>query len=321
MTLTQVATITRRGILVSIILLVLGLSVFIGYSIWHANYLASLPKPEEVPDVKFGMLPKINFAPSNVSSSNFSYQIATQTGGLPDFGKLVKVYFIPKATASFLAQDKASTLARQFNIDTTPESAEENYTFRKENRFLNLDVNTGNFTYKKEATISGTKFLASDTQVIQNFKNFLSFLGVLVPELKNGPGKVSGQEISIWPEEIDKKPIITAKFKQGLVRGEASQSAMALDDYTDIKFTYWPVDLTTFSTYPIKTTTQALEDLRSGKGNVVVEPTNSQVSITSSSIAYFESENYTPYLQPVIIFEGPNFVALVPAIIDQYVSK
>lgn len=320
MTLTAVATITKRAILASIILLVVGLSSFIGYQIWHANYLASLPKPEEKPDTKFGILPRLEFIPSNVSSSNFSYQISTQTGGLPNFGKLMKVYFIPKATATFLASDKASALAGKFSIDTPPDATAESYTFKKDAKTLNLNINTGNFIYKKEATISGSKFQNTDTQIIQNFKTFLSFLGILKDELKNGTGKVSGQQISIWPSDIDKKPIVTAKYTQGLIQGEASQSAISLEDYTSLSFIFWPVDTTTFSTYPIKSTLQAFDDLKKGQGNIVVEPKSAQVQITSANLGYFESENYTPYLQPVFVFEGPNFVGLVPAITDQYIT-
>ncbi len=37
--------------------------------------------------------------------------------------------------------------------------------------------------------------------------------------------------------------------------------------------------------------------------------------------AYFESENYTPYLQPVYVFEGPDFVAFDSAVTVDYLSS
>lgn len=321
MTLTQVATITKRGVFLSIALLILSITGFIFYQVKHTQYLASLPKPEEIPDVKFGILPRPDFLPSSVSSSNFSYQLANQTGSLSDFGKLAKVYFIPKATAAFLAKDKASSLAAKFNIDSVPEATGESYQFRKDNKILNLDINTGNLKYKKEATSPAQHFTSTETQVIQNFKTFLSFLGLLKDELKAGTGKVTGTTILIWPQDINKIPIVTSKFNKSLIIAEASQSAASVEDYAAIDFTFWPVDQTTFSTYPIKTAAQALGDLKAGQGSVIIEPKGVQVSITSVYLAYFESENYNPYLLPVFVVEGPNFVAFVPAITNEFTAK
>ena len=320
MTLTQVATLTRRGILVFIILAVLGITAFIGYQAWYANYLASLPPPEEKPDVKFGILPLPNFIPASVSSSNFSYRVATETGGLPDFGKLAKVYFIPKATATFLAEDRAKDLAKKLNLDTPPEASESQYKFSQGNRTLQIDLNTNNFTYSAGSTPSGST-AAEGTGLIRNFRDFLARTGIMKPELQDSPAKIVDGVMMIWPKDIDKKPIVTAGFKQSLIKAVASQSAMIADHYSSLDFTFWLVDETTFSTYPIKNGNLALEDLKKGKGTIVIEPKTPQVSITSVYLGYLESETYTPYLQPIFVFEGPNFVAYVPAVTDEFLSK
>jgi len=321
MTLTQVAIITRRTILGFAILVVLGTISFIGYQLWYANYLASLPTPEEKPDVKFGILPEPNFLPSHVSSSNFSYKVATETGGLPDFGKIVKVYFMPKAAATFLAQDKASALASKFNIDTPPEASSENiYKFQKDDRILNIELDSGNFVYKSGATPSSQFNLADSESIISNFRNVLLNLGISKEELRSSHGKIEGSKILIWPKDIDSKPIVTANFVTSLVKAEASFPASLPEHYSLINFTFWPVDLTTFSTYPIKSSSVALDDLKTGKGVIVIEPRSPQVSITKAYLAYFQSEFYSPYLQPVFVFEAPNFVAYVPAITNEYIS-
>ena len=145
-------------------------------------------------------------------------------------------------------------------------------------------------------------------------------MGILNQELKTSTAKVDGRIISIWPGDINKIKIVTPDFKHSLIRAEASQSALIVDDFSKINFTFWPIDQTSFSTYPIKTTAQALEDLKKGSGIVILEPKGVQVSITSVSLAYFESENYNPYLLPILVFEGPNFVAYVPAIVEQYIA-
>ena len=107
MTLTQAAGLTRKFILLSLILSILGIISFTGYKIWHARYLASLPPVEEKPDMKFGLLSELTLPKSKVSSSNFSYSLDTKTGNLPDFPKVIKVFYSPKAQTGFLAPDKA----------------------------------------------------------------------------------------------------------------------------------------------------------------------------------------------------------------------
>ena len=162
---------------------------------------------------------------------------------------------------------------------------------------------------------------SSDPQVlISNFRNFLSFVGILKDDLKESKANITDGKIMLWPKDIDQKPIITKDFKTSLVWSEASKSASNIEDYSIINFFFWPVDQTTFSTYPIKKTDAALADLKNGKGVIVKQPKENNISITSVYLGYFESENYTPYLQPIYVFEGPNFVAYDSAITSDYLS-
>lgn len=317
MTLTAVATLTRRLILVFGILLVFGLILLFAYRIWYARYLASLPKAEDLADTKFGVLPFPHFPSADVSSSNFSYFLATPTGKLPEIAKTIKVYFIPKAFASLLASEKADVLARAFNITVPPQPLSEiKSLYKTQDRKLNIELDTGNFIYQREAssTASPSATRASDLEIIQNFKDFLASLGVLKDEIKQGSAKIKGSQIFIWPPEIDQKPIVTGEFNEGLIKAKFVGNAKELDNYLLIDYIFWPVDTSTFATYPTKYPSQAFDDLKNGKGTVVVKPQSPQVSITSVYLAYFEDVIYTPYLQPVFVFEGPSFVALVPAI-------
>jgi len=120
--------------------------------------------------------------------------------------------------------------------------------------------------------------------------------------------------ILVWPQAIDEKPIVTPSFTNSLINAELSGQGNNLNDYISINYTYWPVDQTTYSTYPIKSSEVAFSELQSGQGVVTVEPLKPQVSITSVYLGYFEDQNYQTFLQPVVIFEGPNFAAFVNAI-------
>lgn len=333
MTLSQTAILTKQIITISIFALVLGTISFIGYKIWYAHYLANLPPVEEKPDTKFGILPAIDFPKGTVSSSNFSYSIDTSTGNLPKVGeeagfeKLVKVYFVTKPLATLLSAEKSQTLADKFGITTQPQIlSETTYRFKDNDKLLTIDLDSGNFTFKKESTISAKEDLDNDQKLVSDFKAILETLGVFKEELKKGPTKVmpltetNAVQISLWPPAIDNKPMVTSQFDNSLIYARVYKSAADLNNYSLLNFTYFPIEPSTFATYPIKGGEAAFEDLRNGKGVVIIEPTKANVSVTSVYLGYFLSENYHPYLQPVFVFEGPNFVAYVPAISQDFIE-
>lgn len=347
MTLTQTAILTKKVIAIFLVISFLSTISFTAYKIWHAYYIAHLPPVEEKPDPKFGLLPYPDLPTSTVSSSNFSYSIDTSTGSLPKIGvdvgfdKIMKVYYISKSFATLLSPEKSQTLADKFGFSVKPEIlSETDYKFRDENKTLNVNLDTGNFLYAKEATESGNQALDNDDKLVTDFENVLNSLGILKDELKKGRTKITllkfngsnfvptnlraeakAAQISIWPENVNTKSIFTPNFNKALVSAIIIKSADNLDNYLSLQYIFYPIDTTTKATYPIKTTETAYADLKSGKGVIIIEPTKAQVSISSIYLGYYFSENYTPYLQPVYVFEGQNFVAYVPAITDEFVQS
>jgi len=334
MTLTETAALTKKAFVIIAILIFLATLVFIGYKIWYANYLANLPKVEEKPTLAFGTLPSLDLPPSVVSSSNYSYTIDTPTGKLPEFDKLIKVYFMPKAAATLLSGDRSIALANKLGINEPPQILSEiNYKFATSSgQTLNVELDTGNFKFIKEATISANQEkIDLEPKLLGGFKNMLSDLGILNESLVAGPSKITYYkffvdrlipatiieaevaQIALWPGEIDKKPIVTGNLTQSLVYGLVDKQADT-KNLLKLDFTFWPVDQTSFATYPLKTAAQTFAELQNGQGTVIEESPTSAVSITDLTIGYFESNEYTPYLQPVFIFTGPNFTAYVPAI-------
>lgn len=339
MTLTQVAIWTRRGILSSFILMFLSIAGVIGYNVWRQYYLANLPPVEEKPEMRFGILPVPIFPPSTVSSANFSYSLDTVTGGLPEMPRIVKVYFIPKTPVSLMTTDRTKQLAQNLNFPNGPEilpSGEYSFTDDKEGN-LRIDITTGNFHFRRqlaekpskdseatESAKSNEEVLPEKNLMIQSLKKYLTSKNVLVDEIKDGrtnvvfngtsPTTSSTADVSIWPIDLDGLPIITADLKYGLVRAQMNKQSAG--QFTKMDYTVWPIDKTTFSTYPLKTPDQVLADLKADRGFVTIEPPSPQVSITSLYLAYYETEQYSPYLQPIFVFEGPNFAALVPAVAE-----
>lgn len=339
-TLTQTAILTKQFITISIVAIVLGTASFIGYKIWYAYYLAHLPVVEERPDNKFGLLPKPNFPDTEVSSSNFTYSLDTTTGGLPKLGvdpgfeKIIKVYFVNQSFATLLAPDRSQALADKFKFTTSPQIlSETKYKFEDQDKNLLVDLDTGNFSYTNSASVSAKQSLDDDNKLVAGFKQILSSLGVLKNELKDGNKKIillrdnsnelipttirseaEAAQISLWPQAIDKKTIFTPDFNKSIINAIVFGSADNLDNYRALNFTYFPIDTTTFATYRLKNTEDAFNDLKNGKGIIVVAPTSPQVSITAVSLGYYLAEKYSPYLQPIFVFEGPNFAAYTAAI-------
>lgn len=346
MTLTQTAILVKQIILISTIALILGIIGFVSYKVWYANYLKNLPVVEEKPDVKFGILPTLEFPATAVSPSNFTYSIETVTGGLPKLGidpgfeKNIRVYFMTQTFATLLSSERSENLAEKFGISTKPEIlSETKYKFIDQNKSLLADLDTGNFSYNKEASVSGKTDLDDDNKLVSDFEQILSSIGVLKEDLRQGRTKVTllkllekefvptqlraettAALISLWPAAVDKKPIFTGNYNQSLVSGVVIGVANDLNNYLTLDFTYYPIDASTFATYPVKSPQQALEDLKGGKGVVVVEPSKPQVVITSAYLGYYLPQKYSPYLQPIYVFDGPQFTALVPAISSEYQS-
>lgn len=331
MTLTQTAILFKRSVITSVIVLTVSISSFIIYQAWHSYNLAHLPPVEEKPDTKFGSLPSPDFPKATVSTSNFSYALDTITGGLPKegvnpgFEKIIKVYFVTQTFATLLSPDKSTDLAQKFGFTLPPNIINETkYKFNDQDKTLSVNLENGNFVYTKEASASAITDFDDDQKIVSDFQQVLSRLGALKEDLRIGRNKVIrtlAVTVSLWPTDIDKKRIFTADYNKSPVNATILGHADSLENYLNLNFTYYPIDASTFATYPIKTPDTAFNDLKNGKGVVIIEPEKPQVSITSVSLGYFLPEIYSPYLQPIYVFEGPDFVAYVAAITEQFQAE
>jgi hypothetical protein len=329
MTLTQAAALTKKGILYLIALILAGFLTWTLFKVGTQIYLTLRP-PVEKPEMKFGALTKIQFPESTISSSGFTYSVDTNTGDLPTKDIIIKVYFIPRNGVSLLAPERAQKNALKLGYIQGPEVLSSNlYKFTDSNSgFVTIDLTTGNFHLQRQP-VSKTKDAGTSTEIlnqsklVSDFKSYLSGKDYLTADLSNGRtsvifnGSSSAEaetaDVSIWPADIDNLSVVTPVYKTALVRATVGKEDLT-DKFLKVDYTYWAIDKNTFSTYPLKTTKEAFEDLKKGQGYVSYAPNSKQISISSVNLAYYQSEDYTSYLQPVFVFEGPNFAALVPAI-------
>jgi hypothetical protein len=343
MTLTETAQYTKKALVIVAITLVVIFSLWGGIS----YYLATRPVEVviELPTKNFGLLPKPPL-PKSKLTGKLSYNINTETGALPTgFPYLMKVYFLPRLGTTFLAPDKAKKLASSFSFKNGPEILSPTmyrFTDDKGGEFL-FDLDSGNFRFKRPIATSSADpddnyldreepQIESENVMINNFRKYLNDRGTMPDQLSGGKSKVfynkprqteaSEANVTLWQQDIKEGsdenpiyyPIVTPEYSQGLVKGVVTRFEKLENRYLSIDFIYWPVDLARFETYPVKTVEQAYEQLQNGEGTVVVPYSKSNVEIDKVYLAYILPKEYTPYLQPVYVFEGAGFAAYIPAI-------
>lgn len=341
LTLTQTASLTKKAFIFGVVFLVLATLSWVGLSYYRAYQASKIPLPEIKPDVKFNILPQPNLSINLASSSEFTYDLVTKTGSLPaDLPKIMKVYFISKLGTTLLAPNRASLLAQKFNFKNGPEIIQPTlYRFSDDGSKFDIDLDTGNFSFERKiATESASiqdEIIADRGKLVEEFKNFLSSKGLLVEQLVNDRSSVSydnpsQQEsqtalVTLWQEDIQdgstSYPLVTAKFTEGVIKTTVTKYQDETNKYPNLNYVFWSIDQNNFATYPIKSAVDAFSELKEGKGFVVIKPPFPQVSISSVYLAYLVSDVYTPYLQPVYVFEGEGFAALTAAITDSYLSK
>lgn len=339
LTLTQTADLTKKAFIFGVIFLVLIIFSWVGFQYYKASQVVPTTVEEDKADTKFNLLPKPNFNISLVPSSKYTFELLTTTGKLPaDLPKIFKVYFISKLGTSLLASNKAKELSSSLNFNNGPEiisSTLYNFTDDSGGK-ISIDLDTGNFEYKRnEATESGLldNTLSDKPKLIQDFKTFLNSKGLSKEQISSGHTQVLYPEnsnnkavISLWQDNITEGEteikVVTNNFNAGLIKAEVSNIVSEDNNrYPYLKYIYWPIDLTNFATYPLKDINVAFEELKMGKASVVKESSLNTVGLTNIYIAYLLSEKYTPYLQPIYVFEGEDFTALVGAVDEQYLEK
>ena len=342
MTLTDAAALTKKGLIVSAITLFVVLSA---WGAWHYYYnyiyLPGLPPVIEKPTLAFGPLPEVKFPQSQISSSNFSYSLDTETGALPAKSPLLfKVYSVAQLATDLLALDRAKSLADALEFGKTPQAiSATQYQFLddKTDGKLIVDLDTGNFKFRRnpatgnsQSTERVEEFINEDVQS-QSFKNYLASRNLIKDQLKAGRTTVAYNNpvkkdsnlvtINLWQESIEDIPIVTPKFNEALIKAVGTNINDANRKYILMDYIFWPIDLQNFGTYPVKTFSEAFEELKNGDGFVAIEPRTSNASITKVYLAYYLSEEYSNYLLPVFVFEGPQFAGMVPAVKSEFLEK
>ncbi len=350
--LTQVASVSRKvikyGSLALIMMMVVRSMFGLAYRWWKLAH----PDPPPPPDVKFGKLPVLKFPQQTLSSKEFQYSLETPTGGLPTkLPNQYAVYFMPIKKPSLLAYDEAKNLARQLDLIGQPFKLSES-RYRWTGRIANLptqltmNIITGEFKFEKRWRVDNSflipSLVISKDQAVQLVKNQLSRLNLLADDLNEGKSlvnywKIQGNnlvpavalskaqflEVNLFRSPIKETPVLTTKPEKGLVRALIGLQKNEKKQIVELEYKYFPVARSQKATYPLIGIQKAWQKLQQGNAFVALKPLNKTKAVAISKIylGYYDAETPQEFLQPIYVFQGKNFIAYVPAVADEWVSR
>lgn len=304
------------------------------------------PPPPPAPKAAFGKLPKVEFPESEFTGKGLIYQLETVGGGTPNLGDRANVYFIPAKKPGLLALDRANALAKRMGFkDQGQKVSEKIYQWRKDEALittLEMDVATNNFTIRKnwreDQTLLKDKRLPAEDRAIVEAKNFLQAGGLSDKELEGNtnisylrfiPPKLAPAvslseadftRVNLFRNNLDELPVLPPHPEEALVSFLLSGSRESKKRILEVNYSFHPISQETFTSYTIKSSTQAWEELKAGQGFIAnLEKGVKQIVVRKIYLAYFENSLPQEYLQPIYVFEGNNnFMAYIAAITPQW---
>lgn len=349
-TLTETAYYTRQGLKFTFfaVLALLLLRFLVGgaISVWQ-NIRPVSPLQ---PTVAFGKLSPIKFPTGKTPTKSITYTQEFVGGGLPESSSSAKVYFTPSPGPNFLSLERSNEFARSlgFNVEAASLTpilylwADSEYPART----LQKDIVNGNFLltydYNADRSALAEKSLPYGKTATSEAWGFLGRYGLNLPDLSEEGGVVSFWQftgsalistpsvseadivrVDFFRSPVDNLPLVTSSFKEAPVYFLLSGSGGKKRILT-LYYIFRTIEHGIFATYPLKTTSEAWEELVAQKGYIAnfggVKGYN--VTIRKVYLAYYDSEVYESYLQPIFVFEGDEgFRVYVPAVTREWVEQ
>lgn len=345
-TLTETAYWTKRILAGFTFFIILVIIFKIGLNYSRSSQRRRLPPPEPQPTLAFGKLPKLKIPTPETPRKTKTFAVETLDGLIPKTPKIGTVYFIPpRSPYTFFITRRARDFAKKFGFDGEPEvSSGEEYQWtdpQLPGLTFKMNIFTNNFELKYNfATDSAilTDINLMKKEKAEDFaRNFLTTHNLLPLDLGKGAVtsgylKFDGQtispvltlteanliEINFFRQPVKEVPVLPEKFSKGLVSFLISGAKEEKKRIIKIDYTYWPVELENFATYPLKSGEEAFEELKEGGGVIVSGGDQVEGIIRKIYLAYLETRQHQNFFQPILVFEGDNeFAAYVVAVRDE----
>ncbi|MFI5265436.1 MAG: hypothetical protein ACHQT7_01700 [Candidatus Levyibacteriota bacterium] len=317
--------------------LALGLIIFI-FLIFQGGVLLKntfFPAPPAAPQEKFGKLTPIVFPQQSLGVPQF--RVNTVSGTLPIFSSTIKVYKLqvlqPSITALQAAKARAASLGYTQNQQAIT-ADEYVWTLATANNTLRYNITSLNFSVSSDYLASPSPIgnVPDKSTLLTTVGNFIGALGSNQSDVtmsnsifsyylvNNGTltetpnvAAANAARVYLIQNPIDQIPIYYPGTNPSLLYFTLSGTNVVYASYI-----HFAPDLTSSSTYPLKTASAALADLSSGKGFIVSPTADVTVDLTDVSLGYYVGgEQNQTYLMPIVVFTGKNnFKAYVNALAD-----
>lgn len=347
MSLTEVSYYLRKLLPFFILLILFFLIVFYSFKLYFLYLENNKPKSQIIPTV-FGKInsPQIK---NSTSSANFSFTLDNIEGRPVTTTDSAKVYFIPKPSTRFGYREKIYLMAKTLGFDTekiTHRLVDNFAFFEDSDKKLKIDISNFNFTFE---SIPEPNYLASSSANIPSEKkieeeaiDFLKKINRYPEELIKGnrriiyikynPGlgaytnidnikEANLAEVDFYRQYPDDVPVVSPNFFN-------SQNYVILmfneNDYQVVKAQIAFFEKSDqYDIYPVKSAELAWDELLKGKARVVAATQGKRdIVIKQISIAYYDSDEYQSFLQPVYVFLGEdNFAAYLPAVVSSWLIE
>jgi len=336
-TLSEAAQLSKKGlrwiVIFGVVILGLIILLILGQTIKNIIFP---PKPLP-PTVAFGKIPKLDLSEGIKPSLGVTYSLETISGQLPNLPTNVKVFVVAGEESSFGALQRTKIMVTKLGFATEPQNIGGNvFKFidpKKTDRSITINVASENFqltsNFSQDTQVISTRPKTVEDAIgraVEFFNNFelktkefpkekveTRFLRIDGNNLTQTPalGSANLVEVNFKRADIDKLPIITPQ--------ESSPSAQALVSQNSIvaaQLSKLAIERHKFSTYPLKGTAKAFEDLKAGKGYLNKEPEDrSRIPIRDVTLVYLETKKSQGFLQPVYVFKSDKgLVAYVSAV-------
>lgn len=306
--------------------------------------------PPPPPTVSFGKLPAIEFPPSQTGKT-LSYSIDTITGALPVFSDRAAVYKTIPSMPELLALNKATSKVQSAGFNSSGTQLSEGvYQWTQNPQGLELqkkmvlNIFSGDFNlssnFLEDSQVLAGNNLPNETAAINSAENLLSNMSSMPDDIiidktltglfsiKNGKVVSSTSlstaqivQVSFFQRDLGGFPIVypnsNASTINVFVGGGPNSPQIVQADFFHQNIS------SENATYPILSTSQALDKLKDGEGYIAsYDGDGSEISVNKVFLAYYLSNTPQEYVLPVVVFKGnKGFTAYVSAVRDDWIQK
>ena len=296
-----------------------------------------IPKAPEKPQKAFGKLPQPDFLASQINDK-FKFNIDTISGNLPNLPVIARVYKISNPAPNLLALKNFEDSAMNLGFKNRTKVSNIYYRWSSEepvSRILTLNIQSGDFVITsgilKDPNYTSAPLTIGE-EITAEASNFLDSLGVLPDDIDNTKTKIDLLSLTsgtlVKATSISRANYLKIQFSQKdmnnmpIVYDQDSPMSLIITlpqgspIVVGANYSHQEVSHDS-STYPLKTSQEAFDELSNNKAYILFAPATDSVSVKKVYLAYYIPKTKASYLLPVVVFEGEGFLAYVPGVKDE----